>query len=403
MTVTDELADSQHVPLRHLVSFNPRPRVLGAETSCYLPMEAISEFGDIDTSRQRPTSELQQGYSYLEDGDVAYAKVTPCFENGKGLLARALPNGRAFATTEVTVLRPSRQLSARYLSWVLQSDGFRSPGEAQMSGAGGLKRVPESYTAGYKIALLGLDRQRAIADYLDRETTQIDAFIAKNEELVSLLIGRRSAVARAIVEPHVGEGTRVKHHFREVDNRAGGMWAELPLLSVSIHDGVTFRAQTSSAMAHDMSHYKVAQTGDIVLNRMRAFQGGLGVAPCAGLVSPDYAILRPMAHVDPNWMTFVMRTPLFVGEMARRLRGIGSTDSGAVRTPRISVKELGDIRVTVPAPEKQQREVESVSISTSRIAGAIASAQRGVELARERRAALIAAAVTGKIDVGGRP
>lgn len=245
-------------------------------------------------------------------------------------------------------------------------------------------------------------KQRAIADYLDRETAQIDAFIAKNEELITLLTERRGAAAQSEVEQHVGEGSRLKFQFREIDVRAGSRWEALPMLSVSIHHGVVPRDDDSesSSEASDLSHYKVARSGDIVLNRMRAFQGGLGVAPCTGLVSPDYAVLRPAADVDPDWLALVMRTPRFVGEMVLRLRGIGTTDSGAVRTPRISVADLGEIVVAVPASTVQGAELRAVTTSTARIEEALSVVRRSVELARERRTALISAAVTGKIDVG---
>ncbi len=174
------------------------------------------------------------------------------------------------------------------------------------------------------------------------------------------------------------------------------------MLSVSINHGVRPREDdTESARERiDLSHYKVASTGDIVLNRMRAFQGGLGVAAQKGLVSPDYAVLRPTLAVDAEWMSSVMRTPKFVSEMVMRLRGIGSTDAGAVRTPRISVADLGEIRVSVPSAALQSAELQAVMTSTERIEKALTVAQRSVELARERRAALISAAVTGKIDVG---
>jgi type I restriction enzyme S subunit len=244
--------------------------------------------------------------------------------------------------------------------------------------------------------------QQAIADYLDRETTQIDAFIAKNEELIALLTERRAAAAQSEVEHHVGGGARLKSRLREIDVRAGSSWEKLPLLSVSIHHGVVPREEDpeSANDSSDLSHYKIAKLGDIVLNRMRAFQGGLGVAPCEGLVSPDYAVLRPADGVDPAWLALVMRTPRFVGEMAMRLRGIGGTDSGAVRTPRISVADLGAILVSVPSAALQSAELQAVTTSTERIEKALMVAQRSVELARERRAALISAAVTGKIDVG---
>lgn len=380
---------------------NPRPQALHASDSCYLPMEAISEFGPVDPSRLRPTSELDQGYSYIADGDVAYAKVTPCFENGKGLLAVDLPGGYAFATTEITVMRPSKDLDSRYLAWLVQSEDFRAPGETRMSGAGGLKRVPESYTAAYRVPHPRLEVQRAIADYLDRETAQIDAFIAKNEQLIALLTERRAVAAQSRLEHYVGMGSRLKYRLREIDVRAGDRWEALPLLSVSINHGVHPRKDDmeSARDRSDLSHYKVARAGDIVLNRMRAFQGGLGVAALEGLASPDYAVLRPTDVVEADWLSSVMRTPKFVSEMVMRLRGIGATDTGAVRTPRIGVADLGSILVDVPTLDTQRSEVQALGKAAARNNNAIDTARRAIELARERRAALISAAVTGKIDV----
>lgn len=291
-----------------------------------------------------------------------------------------------------------RAIHARYAYWLL------------LSAAGWLNSIAtgSTFTAisggdigDVSVPVTNEREQRVIADYLDRETAQIDAFIAKTEELIALLTERRAAAAQFEVEHHVGVGSQLRYRFREMDARAGGRWAELPLLSVSIHHGVVPREDETEAPGegNDLSHYKMAWPGDVVLNRMRAFQGGLGVAPCAGLVSPDYAVLRPSTDVNADWLAFVMRTPRFVGEMVMRLRGIGSTDSGAVRTPRIGVADLGSILVDVPSPEVQRAELREVQGAVARIETAIAVAQRSVELARERRAALISAAVTGKIDV----
>lgn len=83
MNIWEDLSAAPVVPLRYLVSFNPRPASNLNGDAVYLPMEAISEFGAVDTSRRRPISDLRHGYSYVANGDVAFAKVTPCFENGK--------------------------------------------------------------------------------------------------------------------------------------------------------------------------------------------------------------------------------------------------------------------------------------------------------------------------------
>jgi type I restriction enzyme S subunit len=142
-----------------------------------------------------------------------------------------------------------------------------------------------------------------------------------------------------------GEVIGVPFRFlaREVDERVGAQ--QLPLLAVTIHAGVVRRDTLTEDLprAEDLSNYKRCQRGDIVLNRMRAFQGALGVAPEEGIVSPDYAVLRTRDDVNPRFIAHVLASPWGVSEMAARLRGIGGTANGAVRTPRINVRDLGSI------------------------------------------------------------
>ena len=135
--------------LRFSVSMNPvasEVRCLATDTEVtFIPMEAIGEMGGLDLSQSKLLVEIGPGYTYFRDGDVVVAKFTPYFENGKGALAAGLINGIAFGTTELHVLRAGRNVNARYLFYVSQSDAFRRLGEAEMHGAGGQKRVPESF------------------------------------------------------------------------------------------------------------------------------------------------------------------------------------------------------------------------------------------------------------------
>lgn len=335
----------------------------------------------------------------LRRGDVVVVEGGAGF--GRSAVLRQDMGRWGFQNSIVRVRPLATRSEGRFLDYAIQA-ALRSGEVDSLVSTSTIPHFTAEKVARLPLVVTSLEQQRAIADYLDRETAQIDAFIAKNEALIALLTERRAAAAQSEVEHHVGGGARLKFRLREIDVRAGSSWEKLPLLSVSIHHGVIPREEDpeSANESSDLSHYKVAKLGDIVLNRMRAFQGGLGVAPCEGLVSPDYAVLRPADGVDPAWLALVMRTPRFVGEMAMRLRGIGGTDSGAVRTPRISVADLGAILVSVPSVALQSAELQAVMISTERTEKALMVAQRSVELARERRAALISAAVTGKIDVG---
>ena len=335
----------------------------------------------------------------LRHGDVVVVEGGAGY--GRSAVLHQDLDGWGFQNSIVRIRPNPDRADGRFIDYAIQAALLSGEIESSVSTAT-IPHFTAEKVARLPIADIRASNQRAIADFLDRETAQIDAFIAKNEELITLLAERRSAVTAELGLEHVGTGPRLKHHLREIDVRAGSLWSDLPLLSVSIAWGVRRRDEVTqdAPQASDLSGYKVAERGDIVLNRMRAFQGALGVSPIRGLVSPDYAVLRSRGAADAHWLAHVMKTPRFVGEMTSRLKGIGGTESGAVRTPRINVADLSDIRVGVPSAALQAAGVDQMVAALESIDGAIATAGRAIDLARERRAALISAAVTGKIDVG---
>lgn len=409
------LAEAPLVPLRHLVEFNPRPRLITSEESCYLPMEAISEFGDVDSSRMRPTADLLQGYSFIRDGDVAYAKVTPCFENGKGMYARDLPGGYAFATTEITVLRPRAGLDARYLAWVLQSGGFRSPGESHMSGAGGLRRVPEAYAASFRIPRPSIAVQRVAADFLDRETAQIDAFIAKNEELIALLIERREgAVAKAVTQG-VSIGPTLRSCGVAWIGAVPTHWDVRPLRwAARMRTGTTPTGENVFAedpgepwfRPDDLDLTGAPSMATRWLSPAAAEQGkpapagstlvcsiGATVGKAGRIIEAAY-FNQQITAVWWNMNSEYLYWALSAARSAMKGLSVGNT------LPILNNSKLGELRLPVPPEAEQIAIVAELRVQTDQIDAAIATAQRSTDLARERRAALISAAVTGKIDVG---
>lgn len=243
--------------------------------------------------------------------------------------------------------------------------------------------------------------QRVITSYLDLETARIDTLIEEQQRLIEMLRDRRQATATSELGTRVGTGERLKWCLEELDIRAGEMSAVLPLMSVSIDWGVRRRDEVTAdqARAADLSNYKVCRRGDLVINRMRAFQGALGLAPEDGIVSPDYAVLRSASQVNCEWLAAAMKTDRFVSEMASRIKGIGSADLGAARTPRINVRDLCDIRLDIPRPGVQADEIGRLRRAVDDIDSLVSETERFIELARERRSALITAAVTGQIDV----
>jgi type I restriction enzyme S subunit len=200
--------------LRFAVTLNPSIRPdLQEDPTCevsFLPMEAIGEDGSLRLEQSRAVQDVRNGYSYFEDGDVAFAKVTPCFENGKGALMQGLQCAAGFGTTELTVMRPLQDfMDARHLSYIVQSTQFRSLGAAAMTGAGGLKRVPDEFTRNFLVALPPRPERELIGDHLDREATRIDALLRKTERSIELLKERRTALITAAV---TGQIDLREHH-----------------------------------------------------------------------------------------------------------------------------------------------------------------------------------------------
>lgn len=188
--------------------------------------------------------------------------------------------------------------------------------------------------------------------------------------------------------------------FRAIDSRAGERWPDLPLLSVSQFRGVIPRSEIddAEARAQDLSIYKTCRVGDLVLNRMSAYKGAVGVAPIDGLVSPDYLVMRPTETALAHFLAYMIKTPWFVGEMTRLVRGIGSVDGSNVRTPRIGAAELGSIKVSLPSLEAQHLITTYLDQETAEIDAFIADQEELIWLLAERRAATISHAVTKGLD-----
>jgi type I restriction enzyme, S subunit len=197
------------------------------------------------------------------------------------------------------------------------------------------------------------------------------------------------------------DSVRLKWLLAESDMRAGAEAEELPLLSVSISWGVRRREasdMTTRAASEDLSNYKLCCAGDLVINRMRAFQGALGIAPEAGVVSPDYAVLRVDSKVDKRWLNYYLTSDFTVSTMASMVRGIGGTEAGNVRTPRLNVSDLQSITAPLTSAEEQRAVADYLDRETTRIDTLIEEQQRLIEMLRGRRAAVITQAATRGLD-----
>lgn len=183
--------------LRFCMTTNPSKseiRLKDDELVSFIPMEAVGEFGGLKLEVEKELGEISGGYTYFVNGDVVVAKITPCFENGKGAIARNLKNGLAFGTTELHVMRTGSDLLPDYLFHLTMSHPFRKIGESEMYGAGGQKRVPETFLKDFRIGLPPLNEQNEIVKYISSINHKIDQQVLKTSEAINRLAEYRSAI-----------------------------------------------------------------------------------------------------------------------------------------------------------------------------------------------------------------
>ena len=138
-------------------------------------MEAVSNDGRILKREDRPFSTVKKGFTYFREGDLLFAKITPCMENGKGAVADRLSNGLGFGSTEFHVVRPGARILGKFLFEVMQLPVFRREAEAKMTGKVGQKRVPESFLQNYMIPVPPPEIQKAWA-CLEKMDTNLGSF-----------------------------------------------------------------------------------------------------------------------------------------------------------------------------------------------------------------------------------
>ena len=135
----------------------------------FIPMAAVGEKGEIDTSETKTYSEVKKGFTSFSDKDVLFAKITPCMENGKGAVAEGLKNNLGFGSTEFHVLRPKQELCDSYWLYYLMSlPEFRKKAELNMKGSAGQKRVPANFLAKFEISLPPIGLQKVYIDFFNQ-------------------------------------------------------------------------------------------------------------------------------------------------------------------------------------------------------------------------------------------
>ena len=414
--------------LRFVARTNPlKSELTGYEDDdlvSFVPMEAVGEYGGLTLGKNREISTVSEGYTYFADGDVVLAKITPCFENGKGAVAKELTNGIAFGTTELHVVRPEVEYSNRFLFYLTISDAFRKIGASEMYGAGGQKRVPEEFIKDFRTGYPDFAEQEQIASFLDLKTQQLDKLIEKKQQLINQLNEKRIALITQAVTQGLDESVQLKPSGVDWLGMIPNHWDVMPIkfsLSDPITDGPHETPElvnagvpflSAEAVKNDRldfskkrgfiteeEHLRFSkkycpQRGDIYMVKSGATTGNVArveTDEVFNIWSP-LAALRPDPTVSTtDFMFYFMKSKCFFHSV--ELNWSYGTQQN------IGMGVIANLKIALPSLEEQQAICAYLEKELSKIELAFRTIHKAIQQLREYRTALITAAVTGKIDV----
>ncbi|CAI1077122.1 Type I restriction enzyme EcoKI specificity protein [Serratia fonticola] len=164
---------------------------------------------------EKTWGEISKSYTKFKNDDVIFAKVTPCFENGKAAIVKDMPNNIGAGSSEFYVLRARNQeIPASYLLGIIKTRKFMQEGAENMTGAVGLRRVPRAFVESFPLILPPLVEQKIIADKLDTLLAQVDSTKARLEQIPQILKRFRQAVLAAAVSGKLTEEWRISNGLK---------------------------------------------------------------------------------------------------------------------------------------------------------------------------------------------
>ena len=328
----------------------------------------------------------------VRDGDVIISTVRTYLQAIAPIIE---PPENLIVSTGFAVVRPRPdQLDPGFCRYAVREPRFLAEVEMRSTGIS-YPAINASEIGDIAISLPELPTQRKTSAFLDAELAQLDTLIEAKQKLLGFLAEkRRTLVAEAVMRgldrsaplrpsgidwlgdiPAHWEVRRLATLFTEKDERNE---PDLPLLEVSINTGVSVRQFSTTQIegtAADFNTYKVARKGSIAFNKMRMWQGAVGVTPTDGLISPDYVVADPSPDIDAVFAGLLFRTAAFSAECA--------CNSVGITWDRLRLYWDG-FRLGAEASK-----IDKLANAT----------ERSITLLKERRSALIAAAVTGQIAI----
>ena len=387
------MAAYDRIPLGQVCAIDPRarraPEFDGDAQVSFVPMSAVDErAGTIARPRNRRLADVSKGYTAFEEGDILFAKITPCMENGKAALAENLTNGMGRGSTEFFVLRPQPRILPKYVYHFVRQPVFRELARRHFTGTAGQQRVAKSFMETVAIPVPPHDRQRKIVDALDLaddvrrlQTQAADCLRDFPSALFSRLFGERSDYPKRREIAALNEvATAPLRELCEVDRRTTRLndptVSSLPFVGMEnvesdsgrldLAAGSRIGNRKSIAFHFDERH--------VLYAKLRPYLNKVSTPDFTGVCSTELIPLCPRKGVDRYFLASVLRR--------RSTVECAVASATGARMPRTDMNVLMSVPVPSP-PLDEQRRFGDVLVTMERTATKIEAASRKAAALRE--------------------
>lgn len=301
-------------------------------------MQDVYDDGDCNKFVNRPYAEVKKGFTYCADGDVIFAKITPCMENGKGAELQGLTNAMGMGSTEFHVLRPiSGKSISTWLYHFTKLDIIRKDAAKNMTGTGGQKRVPASYFDNFKIGVPSIDEQMnfaALANQADK--SKFGDFKSQFIEMFGNPVNNsKSWPTKAIMEVAPEQPSKKQ--------MPGKVW----LLNLDMIESNTGKViEKVYEISDNTLSVQPFDEDNVLFSKLRPYLNKVVVPDEYGLATTELVPLRPNQEVlNKVFLSYLLRSQQFV-TFANKI-------SGGTKMPRMPLAELRNFKCILPPMSEQ--------------------------------------------------
>lgn len=356
----------QRVQLADVAEINPpRPRGFQRDASApttFVPMPAVDGVtGTIAQPDTRRYEEVSTGYTYFAEGDVLFAKITPCMQNGKHAVARDLIDGIGFASTEFHVIRANDSILADWVYFFLRQPSVLHEATNHFTGAVGQQRVPDSFLKTLRIPVPPLTEQRRITRVLREQMAAVEKARAAAQTRRDAADALPAACLRSVFDAseaakwptkRLGEVLVPHKEIIHPGDRENGTATFVGLEHLESHTGRRIGSLPLD-LARLTGRKPTFRRGQIVYGYLRPYLNKVWIAEFDGCSSVDqfaYEVRSELA--DVRFVAWFMRSPTYL----RRSDVVTTTG----QLPRIGTEQIASVEIGLPSLHEQRAVADEI-------------------------------------------